>query len=172
MGRTIAAATLFVGCLFAAAGCGPATFVSAEPPPETHAEAWFASSLAKVEGALNRAMFENGLSVDSSTSTGEVVATKQQLPFVDEESGQPASGPLPLYRLRARITRPGQTHVKVVLTAECRACDGETPYEWEYPGDVIRAVLDDTRKILREKRARVAYPPRCRPVRWHRPPGR
>jgi hypothetical protein len=171
MKRSFVAATLVVLTL-STAGCGPATFVSTQPPPDVHAEAWFRSPVAKVESALRQAMSEDGLSLEPEDAAAVVVGVKQQLPYVDEESGQPASGPLPVYRLRATITRADETRVEIVLDPKCVACDGQTPYEWEYPCDVIRSILDRTRRILRENRARVSYPPRYRPARWHRPPRR
>jgi hypothetical protein len=101
-----------------------------------------------------------------------VVGTKQQVPYVGDGAGAPAEGPLPVYRLRATIARRGSdTHVRATIAAVCQTCDGKTPYEWEYPGDLLRKVLEGARRDLNEKRVRVSYPPRYKPVRW-RPPRR
>ena len=157
-----------VVALAAVAGCGgTATFVSAEPPPDTAADAWFLSGVPAVRSALRQAMTEHGMSVDPKTSSPSVVgAFKPQLPHVDEASGAPAAGPLPTYRIRATLSRARETHVRLLVKAECPACDGLTPYEWQYPGDVVRSVFERTRSILGERRPRFAYPPRYRPPRW------
>ncbi len=152
------------------AGCGgPATFVSADPPVTTQAEAWFVSPVAAVQSALRQAMKQEGLETVPAPKDADVLGVKRQIPYVDEESGAPADGPLPVYRVAAFLRRNGKTHVRLVLTPECRACDGSTPYEWEYPGDVLRGVLERTRGILSEQGARFVYPERFRPVVWRRP---
>jgi len=146
------------------AGCaGPATFVASEPPPETGVDAWFASPPAKVRGALAQSMIEEGFSVEPGASPKAVVGTKRQVPYVDEESVEPASGPIPFYALRAVIARDGETHVRLTVHPECASCDGTSLYEWEYPVDLMRDVVERSRKMLREKRPRVVYPPRYRP---------
>lgn len=169
MQKRLSVGLLLAACFMASAGCGgPATFVSPDAPPDTNADAWFASGVPKVRSALQQAMMETGL-VPGVGPAGVVVGKKPQLPYVDEESGEPASGPLPVYELRATLTRPGETRVHVVLHVSCAACNGRTPYEWEYPGDVIRKVLERTKRILRESRTRFEYPVRYRPPPWHRP---
>jgi hypothetical protein len=100
-----------------------------------------------------------------------LIASRQQVPYVGRGAGPPAPGPLPVYRVTATITRQDDTHVRVSLDVVCPACNGKVPYEWQYPGDLLREVLDGARRILSEKDARVSYPPRHRPARW-RPPKR
>ncbi|MBD3349817.1 MAG: hypothetical protein GF400_11580, partial [Candidatus Eisenbacteria bacterium] len=157
-------AALFAALTVAAlafAGCGgTATFVSTEPPPDTSADAWYASRMAKVRTALTRAMTEAGFSLEPASSKTVVTGTKQQLPYVDEETGGPAGGPLPAYKMHAVLTRKEKTHVRLAVHPECAACDGATPYEWEYPVDLLRDVLERTRRILGETRPRFAYPRR------------
>jgi hypothetical protein len=167
--RTPVAAGAFA--LLLAAGCGgPATFVSPDPPPDTTADAWFLSGVPAVGAAVRQAMTEHGMAIDAAKSSATVVvASRQQLPYVDESSGRPASGPLPAYRVRAVLSRAGETRVRLTIAADCRACDGATPYEWQYPVDLTRRVFERTRAILGERRPRFAYPPRYRPVRWRRP---
>ena len=173
MNRTSGLRVLVAGAivLLLVVGCGgPATFVSPDPPPDTAADAWFLSGVPAVRSALRRAMTEHGMMIDSGESSATaVVGVRQQLPYVDEASGRPASGPLPAYRVRAALSRERETHVRLTVGADCRSCDGVTPYEWQYPGDVTRAVLERTRSILGERRPRFAYPPRYRPIRWRRP---
>ena len=157
--------------LWAGSGCaGPARFVSPEPPPDTTAEAWFASGPPAVRAALVAAMESQGIAIDAAAcSPTTVVGVRHQLPYVDETSGGPARGTLPAYRLRAVLERRDHTHVRLTVRVHCPACDGVTPYEWEYPGDVIRRVLDRVRRALGERRPRFAYPARYRPAPWPRP---
>lgn len=156
--------------LLLASGCaGPSTFVSPQPPPETHADAWFLSDMPSVHAALRGATVAAGMSiVTEECSATVVVAEKHQLPYIDAEVGAPAAGRLPVYRMRAALSRPGDTHVRVAVRPLCPACDGATPYEWEYPVDLIRTVLEGTRSSLAERRPRLRYPPRYAPPRWRR----
>ena len=56
--RALARATA-LSLVVAAAGCGgPARFVSANPPPDTAADAWFRSGIPAVRAALARAVTE------------------------------------------------------------------------------------------------------------------
>jgi hypothetical protein len=158
----------------ALSGCGAAaTFTSAVPPPDATAEAWYRSDAPAVRSAIVRAMRDAMITVDpASGDAGTVVGTRQQVPYVGEGGVEPAAGPLPAYRLRVTTARRAtDTHVLATVSAVCRTCDGKTPYEWEYPGDLLKDVLEGAREILGEKRVRVSYPPRHRPVRW-RPPRR
>ena len=173
MDRTSGLRFLVTGAivLLLVVGCGgPATFVSPDPPPDTAADAWFLSGVPAVRSALRQAMTEHGMMIDAGESSATVVVgVRQQLPYVDEASGRPASGPLPTYRARAVLSRKRETHVRLAVRADCRSCDGVTPYEWQYADDVIRAVFERTRSVLGERRPRFAYPPRYRPIRWRRP---
>ena len=168
--RTLARAAA-LSLVVAAAGCGgPARFVSPDPPPNTAADAWFRSGVPAVRAALAAAMERNGIAIDREACTPTVVAgVRHQLPYVDGSSGEPVRGALPAYRLRAVLTRAERTHVRLTLRPQCASCDGRTLYEWEYPGDVIRTVFEDTRRILGERGHRFSYPPRYRPARWPRP---
>ena len=153
------------------AGCaGPATFVSPEPPHEAHADALFPRTIERVRVAVGEAMVESGLTiVPEGTSRTLVVAEKTQLPYIGEDAGAPAAGPLPVYHLRAALSRRGaDTHVRVVVAPLCPACDGSTPYEWEYPVDLIRGVLEKTRSKLGRRGPRIHYPPRFLAPRWRR----
>ncbi len=172
MRTTVFRALALIGTAFILSGCaGPSTFVSSEPPPETAADAWFLSGIPAVRAAVRQAMIDHGVTLDAAKSGPTVlVGSKEQLPYVDEETGEPAAGPLPVYVVRAAISRPGDTHVRLQVRAECGACDGETPYVWEYPSDLIRAILEETRTALHERHPRIVYPPRYRPPRWRRRP--
>lgn len=153
-----------LACAAALAGCGgPATFVSADPPPVTKAEAWFLSTVPNVHSAMRQAMVDNGLEVEPGAEEAQLVGTKKQLPFVDEDSQAPAEGPLPVYHVTADIKRTGETYVSLVLMPECSTCGGSTEYEWEYPGDILRDVLNEAQNILLESRARFVYQDRFRP---------
>lgn len=169
--RAVVAATC--AALAAGMGCaGPATFVSADPPPDVDAEAWYASAMPAVRSALERAMIDAGMIVDrDASSQTKIVASKQQMPHIGEGTDEPAAGPLPVYRLTAELSRPGDTHVLATLVVRCAACNGETAYQWEYPGDVVRRVFEETRKILKERSPRYRYPPRFVAPPW-RPPRR
>jgi len=150
------------------AGCGgPATFVSLDPPPATTADAWFAAGAPAVRDALLLALTSEGFSLDSG-GPKTLVATKHAVPYIDEETAAPVSGPLPVYVLEGTVARPNQTHVRLVLSVRHQGTR-DAPFEWEYPTDVLRAVLDRTRDALREPRARYHLPPRFRAPRWRRP---
>lgn len=151
------------------AGCaGPATFVSPEPPHEAHADALFPRTIERVRAAVAETMVESGLTiVPEETSRTVVVAEKTQLPYIGEDAGAPAAGPLPVYRVRAALSRrAADTHVRVAVLPQCAACDGSTPYEWEYPVDLIRSILEQTRSKLGHRGPRIHYPPRFVPRRW------
>jgi len=166
---TTAVAALALALLLLTGCAGPSTFVSPEPPPETHADAWFLSGMPRVHAALRNAMAAAGMSVvTEECSPTVVVAERHQLPYIDEDVGAPAAGPLPVYRMRAVLSRPGDTHVRIAVRPHCTACDGTTPYEWEYPVDLIRTVLEDARRSLAERRPRFRYPPRYTPPRRRR----
>lgn len=162
-------AALFLAAI-ALAGCGaPATFVSVTPPPDLDADAWYGSSLPAVRTALRRAMVETGLTLGDDAGEATVVGLRQQVPYVGEGAGDPVPGRLPVYRLTARLSSEGGTRVRVHVSVVCDVCDGATPYEWEYPGDIVRNVFERTRRMLGERHARYACPERYRPPRW-RPP--
>ncbi len=164
-------ALLALLALLAAGGCGgTATFVSAEPPPDSVADAWFGRPVTEVRAAVLQAMLDGGLVIDQSASdAATVVGTRQQVPYVGEGAGELAGGPLPLYRVKVVLSRDGRTHVRATVHAVCQACDGATPYEWEYPGDLVRDILERAHRRLGDSAARFEYPPRFRPTRW-RPP--
>jgi hypothetical protein len=158
------AAALALAC-----GCaGPSTFVSPDPPAPAQVDASFPNDPAAVHLALSRAMELAGISIVPGESTATVaVAEKHQLPYIAEEAGAPAAGRLPVYRMRALLSRRGvETHVRIVVEPLCPACDGTTPYEWEYPIDLIRSVLERTRSSLGHRGPRIQYPPRFVPRRW------
>jgi len=151
-----------------AAGCaGPSTFVSPDPPAGTHAEAWFPKPMERVRQAVAEAMVLAGMSIVPGESTPTAaVAEKPQLPYIGEDAGAPASGPLPVYRMRAVLSRRGvDTHVRVAVEPSCPACDGATQYEWEYPVELIRSVLERARSTLGHRGPRIQYPPRFIPRR-------
>ncbi len=109
-------------------------------------------------------MAVQGMTIDAAAgSKTVVVARKQQLPHVDQASGGPVSGPLPVYVLTAALTRNVNTHVRASVSVDCPSCDGATAYVWEYPADLLRRVLEDTRGTLKERGARLALPPRYAP---------
>ena len=164
-------ALLALPALLAAGGCGgPATFVSTEPPPDSVAEAWFGLPVTEVRAAVRQAMLDGGLVIDQPASDATtVVGTRQQVPYVGEGAGELAGGPLPLYRVKVVLSRDGRTHVRATAHAVCPTCDGATPYEWEYPGDLVRDILEGAHRRLGDPGARFNYPPRFRPARW-RPP--
>jgi hypothetical protein len=160
--------------LLALSGCGAAaTFISTTPPPDKTAEAWYGSPVWEVEAAIKQAMRGARIAVDPAAGgPGVVVGTKQQVPYVGRGAGEPAPGPLPVYRVRTVITRPGDvTHVGASIEVVCPSCGSTTPYEWEYPGDLFRDIFEGARRVLSDRGARVSYPPRHEPVRW-RPPKR
>lgn len=164
LGVACAALTLAVGC------AGPSTFVSPDPPRGTHADARFPNKTEEVRLAVTQAMVVAGMSIvpGESTSTA-TVGEKHQLPYIGEDAGEPAAGPLPVYRMRAVLSRRGvDTHVRVAVEPHCPACNGTTPYEWEYPVELIRTVLERTRKTLGHRGPRIHYPPRFVPRRWRR----
>jgi len=161
----------FAACVAGAlAGCAPsATFVSAEAPPNAAVDVAFANGIPAVSDALRRAMGRSGITVKPGLDDARVVGVRQQVPYVGAGATDPAPGELPVYRVTATVTRREVTRVRAIVEVLCPACDGTTPYEWEYPTDVLRHVIDGAREILRERGGRVAYPPRHRPARW-RPP--
>jgi hypothetical protein len=156
-----------------AAGCAStSTFVSVEPPPGAVVEASFTSGAPEVVDALLKAMSKAGLTVDVRGEGGDrVVGVRQQVPFVGKGTTAPAAGALPVYRLTAAVTSRGQTLVTASVEVLCKSCDGETPYEWEYPTDLLRTVIEGACHLLGERGHRVTYPPRHRPAEW-RPDGR
>lgn len=149
-------------------GCGgTATFVSAHPPPRVSADAWYESSVPVVRDAVWQAMLAGRIAVDPDRSDGTtVVGTKQQVPYVGKGAGEPAPGPLPVYRITATITDQGDTHVRTSIDVLCPNCSGKVPYEWEYPVDVLRDIVNGAREFLGERRVHASYPPRHEPVRW------
>lgn len=151
------------------AGCGgPATFVSDEPPPDAAGDAWFLSPIPSVRSAMKQAMIKQGMTIDPSVSTPtRLVGTKPQTPYVDEEAGGPAAGPLPVYVFKAVLSRPGDTHARVTVRAEMSGVSAGTPYEWEYPRDLMKRTFERTREILHERRIRYTLPPRPRVRPWH-----
>jgi hypothetical protein len=143
-----------------AGGCaGGATFTSTDPPPETTADAWFIASQPRVRNAAARAMQEHGFALDPDGGPALVVGTKAQRPA----DGQASSEKSPTYLLRIVITREGDTHARATVLPECALCDGSREFEWEYPADVLRGVLERTRDLVGERRARLVLPPRHRP---------
>lgn len=166
---------VLVACALAlACGCGgPATFVSPTPPPGTTGDAWYARPPASVRTALGTAIAESGLVLDDSrTDRNTLVGSRQQVPYVGDGAGELAAGPLPLYRVTVGLSSDGsETHVRATVQVVCSACDGSTPYEWEYPSDVIRSIFEKTRKILGVGKPRYRYPARHVPPKW-RPPRR
>jgi len=149
-------------------GCGgTATFVSATPPPQVSADAWYVSSDPVVRDAIWQAMLAGRIVVDPARcDSATVVGTKQQVPYVGEGADEPAPGPLPVYRVTAIITNQGDTHVQASVDVLCPNCGGKVPYEWEYPVDVLRDIVNGAREFLGEKRVHASYPPRHEPVRW------
>ena len=149
-------------------GCGgTATFVSATPPPQVSADAWYESSIPVVRDAVWQAMLADGIAVDPAhCGSATVIGTKQQVPYVGKGTGGPAPGPLPVYRVTATITNQGDTHVRAFIDVLCPSCTGKVPYEWEYPVDILRDLVNGAREFLGEKRVRASYPPRHKPVRW------
>ena len=162
LGTVCVALALLAGC------AGPATFVSPEPPREAYVDAVFPRTIERVRVAVREAMIGSGLTiVPEETSRTVVVAERTQVPYIGEDAGAPAAGPLPVYRVRAALSARGpDTHVRVAVVPRCPACDGSTPYEWEYPVDLIRSVLDATRSKLGHRGPRIQYPPRFVPRRW------
>jgi hypothetical protein len=160
----------FAGVALAlAAGCaGPSTFISPNPPAPVEVDAFFPNGLPAVRAAVTQAMDLAGLApVPGESSPTVAVAEKHQLPYIAEDVGAPVAGPLPAYRMRAMFSRRGaETHVRVVVEPQCPACNGTTPYEWEYPVDLIRRVLERARSTLRPHGPRIDYPPRFVPRRW------
>ena len=154
-------------------GCGgTATFVSATPPPDVSADAWFSSSVPAVKRAVASAMLRAGLTLfPGEGDVDTLIGSKQQVPYVGKGGGEPAPGRLPVYRVTATFTRQGDTHVRMSIDVLCPTCNGKFPYEWQDPSDLLRDVFDGARRTLNEKQTRVSYPPRYRPVRW-RPPRR
>ena len=152
-------------------GCGgPATFISATPPPDVFAEVWYKSPIPAVRDAVRQAMLDARITVDAAAGNdAEVIGAKQQVPYVGEGAGEPTPGPLPVYRVTATLTKQGDTHVRASVDVACPTCNGKVPYEWGYPDDLLRDIFDGASRILNERSARVSYPPRHRPVRW-RPP--
>ncbi|MBD3366607.1 MAG: hypothetical protein GF405_00365 [Candidatus Eisenbacteria bacterium] len=165
--RTRMIPLLFMAAL-AAGGCaGGSTFVSTTPPPDTSGDAWFIADAPRVRNAVARSMQEHGFALDAGTGGAVVAGTKPQL----VAEGRPADG-RPVYRLRCIITRQGDTHVRATVAPQCAVCDGTTEFEWEYPADLVRGVLERTRTLLGERRARIDYPPRYRPPHRRRVPRR
>lgn len=155
-------------------GCGaPATFISTTPPPDMTAEAWYGSSVPDVVVAIGRAMRDARIAIDPlGGDAGTIVGTKQQVPYVGPGAGEPAPGPLPLYRVSVSVIRQGDlTHARAAIDVVCPACGSEAPYEWEYPGDLFRDIFEAARRTLSDGGTHASYPPRYRPVRW-RPPKR
>jgi len=151
------------------AGCGgPATFVSADPPPSTSADAWYAAGIPAVRVALARAMESEGLTVSTGTGATIIVGRKHVVPYIDDETSAPAAGPLPLYVLEATLGRAAETHVRATLNVR-HGADHDVPFEWEYPTDLIRRVFERARDNLHEPRAKLRVPPRYRAPRWRRP---
>ncbi len=173
--RVVAAALVGGLCLLATLnGCGgAATFVSTEPPPDVTAEAWYTSSVPQVKAAIGRAMRGARVAVDPDAGgAGTIVGTKQQVPYVGTGAGAPAAGPLPVYRVAVTVRRQGDlTHAGASIEVVCPSCGSETPYEWQYPGDLFRDIFERTRRILSDRGGRTSYPPRHEPVKW-RPPRR
>jgi len=161
------AASLLVGL----GGCGaPATFISAAPPPDVTAEAWYESPPQAVRNAIAEAMAKARIAPDASASEQDVLAgTKQQVPYVGKGAGEPAPGPLPVYRIRMTITEAGDTHVRADIDVVCPTCTGTVPYVWEYPGHLLRSVIEGAQQILGEKQGRASYPARHEPVKWRCP---
>jgi hypothetical protein len=162
LGIACAALALAVGC------AGPSTFVSPDPPPQTHVDARFPNAVDPVRMAIRDGMAKAGMSIiGEECSRFVLVADRRQLPYIGEDAGEPASGPLPILRMRAVVspkdTDSHVTHVRVTVEPVCRACDGATPYEWEYPVELIRDVLEHARKRLKHRGPRIAYPPRYLP---------
>ena len=174
LARTLVSA-LAAGAFFLVAlgGCGgTATFVSATPPPQMSAEAWYRNSVPAVRAAVRQAMLDARIMVDPAAGDdATVVGKKQQVPYVGKGAGEPVPGPLPVYRITATITTQGDTYVRASVDVLCPTCNGRVPYEWEYPGDVLRDIFDAASGILNERRGQVSYPPRYKPVRWRPPPG-
>jgi hypothetical protein len=166
-----AAALFFVAMLSLAAGCAPsATFVSTEPPPQVEVVADFTSSSTAVTSALRRAMIRSGITLEAAgPERNRVVGVRQQVPYVGGGAVDPAPGRLPFYSVTGVVTVDEQTRVRLTVDARCQTCDGSTPYEWEYPVDVLRAVLERTREALGEGRLRVEYPRRYKPAKWQPP---
>jgi hypothetical protein len=151
-----------------AAGCaGPSTFVSPDPPQGAQVEASFPRPIERVRSAIVQSMGAARLSI-IVTEGGPtvVVAEKHQLPYIAKDAGAPPTGPLPFYRMRAVLSRRGaDTHVRVTVEPSCPACDGTTQYEWEYPVELVRDVLERTRSALGVRGPRILYPPRFVPRR-------
>jgi hypothetical protein len=164
LGTVLAAVVLTAGC------AGPATFVSPDPPNDVRVEAWFPKPIERVRGAVADAMVHSRVSIVAGKSTPTlVVGEKPQLPYIGEDAGAPASGPLPVYRVRAALSRRGvDTHVRVSVDPSCPACDGQTLYEWEYPVELVRNILEGTRSKLGGRAPRISYPPRFVPPRRRR----
>ncbi len=150
-------------------GCaGGSSFTATSPPPDTSADAWFVASPERVRNAVARAMEEQGFALMTDPDTGAILrGTKPQL----VADGRPVEQ-MPIYVLRARVTKEGNTHVRATVSPECPVCDGVTEFEWEYPTDLLRDVLGRTRALLGEGTARLSYPPRYRPPIRRRPPWR
>ena len=172
--RTRAAAATLAGAaslLVSLSGCGaPATFTSAVPPPDVTAEAWYESPAPAVSDALAEAMVQAAITIDASASgPGELVGSKQQVPYVGRGAVEPAPGPLPVYRVRMNVDGTGGTHVRANIEVVCPTCSDDVPYVWEYPGHLLRNVFEGAQRLLGEKRVRASYPPRHKPVRWRCP---
>lgn len=143
-------------------GCaGGATFVSTAPPPDTSGDAWFVAGAQRVRNAVARAMQDRGFAIDGETSgPALVVGRRTQRLAETADAVEP-----PVYTLRCVIARQGNTHVRATIDPTCPACDGATEFVWDYPADLLRDVLERTRTLLGERRARVDLPPRYRPPR-------
>jgi len=166
MSRT--AGALVALCCAAIAGCAPtATFVSPDPPPGVTVETVFGKSVPAVTAAFEKAMRRTDVTLQQRPpGGGAVVGTRQQVPYVGEGVDVPAPGALPVYRVTAVVTERRDTRVRASVDVICPACDGVTPYEWEYPTNLLRAVVEKARDILQERGHQVAYPPRHRPAKW------
>jgi len=154
------------------AGCAaPATFVSIDPPPDTTGEAWFASPVPAVHGALARSIVEAGLAIlDGASSPGRILAVRDQLPHIHSDLPAPAPGRLPRYVVTVDIERrDNQTHVRAIVRVE-HLGDPAAPYVWQYPTDLLERSFDGARRILGERARRFAVPPRFRTPRPWRPP--
>ena len=148
--------------------CAPsATFVSAEPPHDVEVSASFTSGAPAVTNALRLALGRSGITPDPvDAAENRVIGVRQQVPYVGAGASNPAPGQLPVYTVTAVVTPGERTHVRLSVIVQCPACDGSTPYEWEYPVDVVRNVLERTRRMLGERGTTVDYPPRHRPTAW------
>jgi hypothetical protein len=151
--------------LIALFGCaGTTTYVSEEPPPVVTAEAWYSPRLTAVRIAVEKAVTDEGMVLNTRRTTDtRVVARKEQLPHESGRTVGLVSDALPYYVIDLSLTAGDSTHVAATLSATCTECDGTVLYVWDRPDDLVRRVLVQVQGLLNEKYARFNYPTKFEP---------